>query len=118
MFINAKDSAYDVKPKIKAWNKGFDHLKPETRAKVILAHKNKIVSVETRAKISAAQKGIDRLAHRDRTAFNTQKKTVKTPYGVFRSAGEASRMLDIHYQTLVARIKNKKNPKYAGWYYV
>ncbi len=113
--IEKRDHANKGKP---AWNRGFDYLDPETRQKVTLANRNKIITAETRAKISAALKGIDTLAGRDRTAINTKKKTVHTPHGVFRSAGEASRKLDIHLQTLVSRIKNTKNPKFVDWYYV
>jgi hypothetical protein len=62
MFKDGKD--YDVKlPKV-AWNKGFDHLDPETRARVNKflgvgggAKPGHIVSDETKRKISVANKG-------------------------------------------------------------
>tara|TARA_R110000796_G_scaffold3889_4_gene14877 strand:- start:324 stop:683 length:360 start_codon:yes stop_codon:yes gene_type:complete len=99
------------------WNKGFDHLSPEVREQVTNLNKGKVISAETRAKMSASNKGIDRLAMIDRVTINSQKKTVVTPFGTFRSAGEASKILNIKYQTLVSRVKNFKNPAYKEWYY-
>ena len=102
-----------------AWNKGIDQLDPETRKRITEMHRGRVISSATRNRQSKANAGIDRLANAgvDRTAINTQKKVCVTPFGCFRSAGEASRQLGIPYQTLVSRIKNTKNAEYSAWYY-
>ena len=102
-----------------AWNRGFDQLDPDTRQRVTAMNRSRVISSTTRARQSKANAGVDRLANAgiDRTTINTQKKECSTPFGCFRSAGEASRQLGIPYQTLVSRIKNTKNAEYSAWYY-
>ena len=115
----SKGTQETVEKKHVAWNRGIDHLDPATRQRVTAQNCGKVISSTTRARMSKANAGVDRLANAgvDRTTINTQKKECSTPFGCFRSAGEASRQLGIHNQTLVSRIKNTKNPEYAGWYY-
>ena len=91
----------------------------ETRCKIgesLKGRRRGPLSEETRCKMSKAA--------RDRTLLNSgvgcmkPAKKVHTPHGVFYSVAEAGRMLDCHVQTVSNRIKNKKNPKFADWFFI
>lgn len=60
MFVNAKDSKYDIKATHVPWNKGkkLGPRSAETKAKIGAGHKGKVVSKETRAKLRANSTGV------------------------------------------------------------